>query len=151
MEFIGIDPGVSGAISVIDNNGKQIAFIKNKETERDVQEFLNSHNMAYFAVIEKVHSMPAQGVASSFKFGKSYGFLRGILVASGIPFEGVSPQKWQKVMECRTGGDKNVSKARAQQLFPTEKITHATADAMLLAEYCRRLYNERNAGKPDPF
>jgi len=37
-----------------------------------------------------------------------------------------------------TGGDKNVSKRRAQELFPEIKITHAIADALLIAEYARR-------------
>ena len=61
------------------------------------------------------------------------------LCAATIPYEEVTPQKWQKALGCRTGGDKNVSKARAQALFPLQNITHAIADALLLAEYCRRL------------
>lgn len=101
-----------------------------------------------FAIIESVHSMPKQGVASSFKFGRSYGFLRGCLIASGIPFEEVTPQRWQKELGCLSKGNKNVTKARAQQLFPSLKITHATADALLLAEYARRLYARRNPTAP---
>jgi hypothetical protein len=47
-------------------------------------------------------------------------------------------------MQCLTGGDKNISKRRAQELFPSLKITHAVADALLIAEYGRRL--ERGEG-----
>ena len=136
MFFIGVDPGLSGSIAVLDEVGNVVRVVKNSGTERDTFEALPGPESAR-AVIERVHSMPKQGVASSFKFGQSYGFLRGCLIAAGIRFAEVSPQKWQAVMNCRTHGDKNISKARAQQLFPKEKITHATADALLLAEYCR--------------
>jgi Holliday junction resolvasome RuvABC endonuclease subunit len=83
--------------------------------------------------------MPRQGVSSTFKFGTSYGFLRGVLVALEVPFEAVTPAKWQRSMSCLTKGDKNVTKARAQELFPEVKVTHAIADALLIAEYGRRI------------
>jgi hypothetical protein len=60
------------------------------------------------------------------------------LTAADVPFDEVLPVKWQTVMGCRSGGDKNITKARAQQLFPHVKVTHAIADALLLAEFCRR-------------
>jgi hypothetical protein len=60
------------------------------------------------------------------------------LTAAGIPFERVRPQKWQQAMGCMTKGDKNVSKRRAQELYPQLKITHATADALLIATYGTR-------------
>lgn len=144
MIYIGIDPGQSGGIASLvgDNTGTSPACVKMPETEKDCFDALEKlqriNFTAIFAVIESVHSMPKQGVASSFKFGRNYGFLRGCLIALGIPFEEVTPQKWQKALGCLSHGDKNVTKARAQQLFPALKITHATADALLLAEYCRR-------------
>lgn len=141
MIVIGIDPGLSGAIAAIGDGEPR--WIKLDSTERDIADWMKN-DLWQFAFIEKVHSMPKQGVASSFKFGQSYGFLRGLLVGAEIPFEEVSPQRWQKAMECLTKGDKNVSKSRAQQLFPKVKITHANADALLIAEYGRRLMNERN-------
>lgn len=142
MIFIGVDPGMSGAIAAIDGSGNIVRVVKNDGTERDTYEaFLGFDELVGIAVIERVHSMPKQGVSSSFKFGVSYGFLRGCLIASGVRFAEVSPQKWQAAMACRTGGDKNISKSRAQQLFPGYKITHANADALLLAEYARtKLY-----------
>jgi hypothetical protein len=63
------------------------------------------------------------------------------LTAAGIPFERVRPQVWQKAMSCMTGGDKNVSKRKAQELFPAIKCTHATSDALLIAEFGRRKNN----------
>jgi len=144
MLYYGIDPGVSGAIAVINDDGMLVDVVRNTETERDVWLWLSEYAKLGegVAVIEHVHSMPRQGVASSFKFGRSYGFLRGLLIASRISFTEVTPVKWQNAMRCRSKGVKNVTKARAQQLFPEEKITHATADAILLAEYRRHLHAE---------
>ncbi len=82
--------------------------------------------------------MPKQGVTSSFTFGKNYGFLIGLLTAIQIPFKFVTPQQWQKGMQCLTKGDKNVSKSAAQRLWPKVKVTHAIADSMLIAEYGRK-------------
>jgi crossover junction endodeoxyribonuclease RuvC len=79
--------------------------------------------------------MPKQGVSSTFKFGQGYGGLEMALTGWEIPFERVTPQRWQKEMGCLTKGDKNVSKRRAQELFPHLKVTHKLADSLLIAEY----------------
>lgn len=143
MIWLGVDPGVSGAIAAIDDTGRIVRIVRNDGTERDTFEALCGYeNSTLFALIERVHSMPKQGVASSFKFGQSYGFLRGCLIGAGVPFEEVTPQKWQTAMGCLTKGDKRITKARAQQLFPNVKIIHATADAILIAEYARRTRKE---------
>lgn len=145
--FLGLDPGnSSGSIGVVDAEGQYVASLKlPKATIHDVAAFVREHRpAAVFAVLEKVHSMPRQGVSSSFKFGTSYGELRMALAAVGVPFEEVTPAKWQAAMGCRSGGDKNVTKARAQQLWPAVKVTHGTADGLLLAEYARRLWAERS-------
>lgn len=140
MLIIGIDPGASGGIAWHTDGGMDCC--KMPETERDVWQALaeaaSDRTQPVKAYIESVHSMPGQGVASSFKFGRNYGFLRGCLIALEIPFEEVTPQKWQTSMGCRTKGDKNVSKSRAQQLWPGIKITHAVADALLICEHGRR-------------
>ena len=139
---IGIDPGASGGIAFIpDNNPAKAWTVKMPETLADLWDVLDGvgfDSTDHHACLEKVHSMPGQGVASSFKFGQGFGHLEMALTAARIPFSYITPQKWQKELQCLTGGDKNVSKARAQQLFPHLKITHALADALLIAEYCRR-------------
>ncbi len=137
MVYMGVDPGMSGAVALVSRHAVK-AFPFKKLTERDIWETFHGAG-ADFALLEQVHSMPKQGVASSFKFGRSYGFLRCCLVASGVPFEEITPVKWQTLMRCRTRGDKNITKARAQQLFPAIKVTHAIADALLLAELCKRI------------
>ncbi len=137
--YLGIDPGGSGGLALVSEGFAQAWKIP--EAETDAADLLRTHAPAIrIAYIENVHSMPKQGVSSSFKFGRSYGFLRGLLIALQIPFEQIEPRVWQQRMNCRTGGDKNVSKAQAQQLWPHLRITHAIADALLIAEACRRFH-----------
>lgn len=138
--YIGCDPGKSGAIAVLTADGRVVVVVRLDTTEHDIVESLRMviEGRTCRATLERVSAMPKQGVSSTFKFGASYGFLRGMLVALQIPFEEVTPQKWQQAMKCRSGGDKNVTKAAAQRKWPKENIVHATADALLIAEYCRQ-------------
>jgi crossover junction endodeoxyribonuclease RuvC len=151
MVFVGVDPGASGAICVMNDNGyAPISLCRLSNTEREVSDFLElfrAHADEVTALIERVHSMPRQGVASSFKFGQSYGFLRGLLTAHGVPFEEVTPQTWQKAMGCMSKGDKNVTKQKAGQLFPAVKVAHWNADALLIAEFCRRKFRMAELSK----
>ena len=137
--YMGIDPGYSGAIAIVDHRGSFVDCVRLKETEHDVSDFLSEcAPHVETAVLEKVNAMPRQGVSSTFKFGTSYGFCRGLLVCHRVRFETVPPGTWLRAMGCLSKGDKNVTKSAAQRLFPKEKVVHATADAMLLAEYARR-------------
>lgn len=136
---LGIDVGANGALALLDWNGNVIDVVKTANaTEHDISDSIaewKESGAPIVAFIETVHSMPKQGVASSFKFGDGNGFLRGLLIAHKIPFYYVTPQKWQTAMQCKTGGNKNISKAAAQRLYPDRKITHADADALLIAKY----------------
>ena len=138
--FIGIDPGVGGGIAVLDETGGILSMTKMPETDCDVLDAIRQGAIhgTPAATIEFVRSSPQMGVRSAWTFGVGYGRLRMALIASEVPFEEVTPRKWQTAMRCLTGGDKNVSKARAQELFPGTKVTHNIADALLIAEYGRR-------------
>jgi Holliday junction resolvasome RuvABC endonuclease subunit len=140
---IGVDPGANGAIAWIDERGKSCVE-KMPDTLQDLWELIRDitnfprsaiDGRKYKAYIEQVSSSPQMGVVSAFSFGRGYGNLEMALTAAGIPFERVRPQVWQKAMGCMTKGDKNISKAKAQELFPDKKIIHATADALLIALY----------------
>ena len=138
---IGIDVGASGAIAWIDERGKSCVE-KMPDTLQDLWELVVSISLnagtgglGVRAYLEAVSSSPQMGVVSSFSFGRGYGNLEMALTAAGIPFERVRPQVWQKAMGCMTKGNKNISKAKAQELFPDKKIIHATADALLIALY----------------
>lgn len=145
--YLGIDPGQSGGLALIDENGKHYASWKMPESERFIWDVID-HNasLADKAVIEQVHSFPGQGVASTFKFGVGYGGLRMALIAAYVSFEEVNPRTWQKALGIKPMDKKQEShrdfkkrlQAKAQQLFPTVTVTLAIADALLLAEYCRR-------------
>lgn len=137
--YIGIDPGQSGGIALLCDN--EVEAWKMPETERDVYDLLRGIKQGYpgvVAVLEKVGAMPKQGVASTWKFGQHYGMLRAFLIALGIPFETVPPGVWQRRMGCLSKGKKNVTKSKAQELWPQLRITHALADAVLIADDKRR-------------
>lgn len=146
--YLGIDPGINGglvALGELSTTGVPVISVEPMPaTERDVWDWFAQWRDA-IAIIERVHSFPGQGVASTFTFGKGYGGLRMALVGCGIPFEEVSPGVWlrglsipkRKPIETNTQW-KNRLKALAQQIFPSVKVTLATADALLIAEYCRR-------------
>jgi Holliday junction resolvasome RuvABC endonuclease subunit len=156
--YLGIDPGVSGGIAAIDGDGRVRLVSPMGSTEADTWAFVSnivalSRNEAgqtqVFAAIERVAASPQMGRSSAFTFGRAAGMIRMSLVAAEIPFDEVAPGVWQKAIGIRqkTGKtelgtthqkDKNINKARAQQLFPGVPITHAVADALLIAEFCRR-------------
>lgn len=145
--FIGIDPGANGGLAVIYQSHTE-AYPLKKNSPKWIADKLESlgETPVSTAMIELVHSMRGQGVVSSFNFGYNFGMLEGFLIGSGVPYERVTPQAWQKGYglfkqpgESHTD-KKNRHKALAQELFPDLKITHATADALLIAEYARRIY-----------
>jgi crossover junction endodeoxyribonuclease RuvC len=138
---LGIDPGYSGCVvSLHRETGEVDGLINLSETPHDIAEFVRARALSIDkAYLEKVGAMPRQGVSSTFKFGTSYGFCLGLLTSLLVPFEEVTPAKWQQVMKCRSGGDKKITKAAAQRLFPRMKVTHKNADALLIAEYGRRV------------
>ena len=142
--IIGVDPGANGGIAWI-TDGKACVE-KMPDTLQDLWELVVSISleagtggMGIRAYLEAVSSSPQMGVVSAFSFGRGYGNLEMALTAAGISFERVRPQVWQKALGCMTKGDKNVSKRKAQELFPDRKITHATADALLIAHYGTKL------------
>ena len=135
MTTIGIDAGKNGGIAWI-TDGKPCVE-KMPDTLQDLWELFRdiTSEGECRAYLEQIHSSPQMGVVSSFTFGNGFGHLEMALTAAGIPFERVRPQVWQKAMGCMTRGDKNVSKRRAQELFPSIKVNHYIADALLIAAY----------------
>lgn len=138
VTILGIDPGQSGGIAFVGYTNP-FAYPM-PDNMADIWDCFAGPRASLHAYIEEVHAMPKQGVSSTFKFGMGYGALLMALTAAGIPFTRVRPQVWQKEMGCMSRGDKNVTKRRAQELFPGLKVTHAIADALLIAEYGRRVH-----------
>lgn len=148
MNIIGIDPGKEGGIVLLsDDTSVVLPYSLKNSTEYDISTLIVELKLLgdCYCFIEKVGPARKQGVASMFTFGQGYGFLRGLLVAHKIPFEEVPPTVWQAYLKCRPRGTfsraehKQHLKQRSQQLFPSINITLATADALLIAEYGRRV------------
>ena len=136
MIWAGVDPGTSGAIAFVPEGAPPWCVRLNSNLADICDALREARSRAPVkAVLEKVHSSPQMGVRSAFTFGKSFGQCEAMLAMAGIPYLLVSPQKWQKDLDCRTGGDKNVTKRVAAMRFPSLKVTHATADALLLASW----------------
>ena len=148
--FIGIDPGQTGAIAMINETNIVIAL---KDWPGDeiqaaavVREIVIKNTVGLNAAIEYVHAMPKQGVTSMFKFGTNYGVWRGILAAFAIPFFTVRPQQWQKEVVKKAEG-KKAAVAAAGRMFPDAELygprggaKDGRADALLIAHWCRRQY-----------
>ena len=102
--YIGIDPGKSGGICVYDTATHTIDFRKMPDTIHGIVDRLRSikevcseiDSGEIKVVLEKVHSMPGQGVASTFTFGQGYGQLQGVIAALGLQCIEVIPNKWMK-------------------------------------------------------
>jgi crossover junction endodeoxyribonuclease RuvC len=152
MIFIGFDPGINGGIGIVDANGvfkfcDEIPTITSgKSREVDASGLTAMlRGDAYFPTkaiccVEKVGSMPGQGVASTFNFGRAYGAILGVLGAFGIQRVDVTPQTWKKHFHL-IGTDKEASRGLAVKLFPaaglTRKKDHGLAEALLMAKWLR--------------
>jgi hypothetical protein len=141
---IGIDPGISGGISIF-HLGKEPKAFKMPPTHRDIADlvlglFLEANKRA-MTYLEQVNVLPHDGTRSAKTFMVNYGALQGILSAYRMPYKLVSPAKWQRAMQLKPQGErtktikKNEHKAAAQRLFPEIRMTHALADALLIGQY----------------
>lgn len=175
MTIIGIDPGISGGICFLNVDNHTIkcypmptleeVFTKNgkKQTrlivdEDRITELLHEHaDRESIAVVEKVSAgafsgngqVRIQGATSSFRFGKAFGVVLGVLAGCGIPRANrhlVAPQVWKK--EYGLGSCKEDSIALACELFTCnsvdftvnpvtgrKKAMDGIAEAALIAEY----------------
>ena len=153
MIIIGIDPGISGAISVIEN--KKIlevydtpTMIEGKKNKRQInsaqvtniiKERLNERKDV-IVVVEQVNAMPGQGVTSMFNFGQSFGVIKGVCAALSLPIHFVIPAKWKKHFNL-IKTNKDASRTKVIEAYPEissklhRKKDSNRADAILIALY----------------
>ena len=153
MIIIGIDPGINGAISVIEN--KKIievydtpTMIDGKKNKRQIngaqvtnifKERLNGEKEVV-VVVEHVNAMPGQGVTSMFNFGQSFGVIKGICAALNLPIYFVRPSKWKKHFNL-IKTNKDASRTKVIEVYPEissklhRKKDSNRADAILIALY----------------
>ena len=153
MIIIGVDPGISGAISVLEN--KKIlevydtpTMIDGKKNKRQInsaqvtniiKERINNEKEV-IVVVEQVNAMPGQGVTSMFNFGQSFGVIKGICAALSLPIYFVRPSKWKKHFNL-IKTNKDASRTKVIEAYPEissklhRKKDSNRADAILIALY----------------
>ena len=100
--YIGIDPGVSGGIAILNNDGSVKDVVAMPETPRDILDFLSLYKEDSRCVIEDVgHGIPGQSSKATATFARHNGQLEMALLALDIPTEKVTPQKWIKVYQLK--------------------------------------------------
>ena len=148
--ILGIDPGVHGAAAVIDvSDGVapklidciDLPTVGVKAKERiDVHVFyawIDAQRPDY-AAIERGGSMPKQGIASSFKFGRACGAIETTVALCNVPYTLTEPAVWKRRLGL-IGSDKEASRQLALQMFPSaaallaRKMDHQRAEAALIA------------------
>lgn len=148
--FVGVDPGKKGGIAFIDNDLGTYNAYPMPETRNQIYKLLKELKVTYgetiYAAVELVHSMPKQGVASTFTFGKGCGVVLGVLTALDAIIYEPTPQAWKKVIMAGTDKSKDAAIQVAENLFPDIQLipkgcrvpNDGMAEALLLAEWCRR-------------
>ena len=148
---VGIDPGLSGALAILDSNQKielladlpiirdhKLAWVDGARLQTMLLEAI--HGRQCRAIVERVGSMPGQGVSSSFAFGVGFGSILSLLQALRLPIELITPASWKRQLGLT--GDKRASLDRARLLFPTAELHLAKhdgrAEALLIAHHVLR-------------
>ena len=123
LVVLGIDPGNTGALAFLNTEGE----IRDLEDMPVLGGFVNASLLADLivgygpikvAVVEQVHSMPKQGVASSFKFGVAYGTVLGVVAGQQIPIVHAIPTIWKKHWNLN-GKTKEFSRKKAIDVWPS--------------------------------
>jgi crossover junction endodeoxyribonuclease RuvC len=170
---LGVDPGLHGALACLRLTGEAVGVwpmpvTKGRRREVDARALAEmiarldapesgvEPRIALVAV-EDVHSMPGQGVASVFSFGRCCGAIEGVLASMNLARELVAPQRWQKevIGLPARGGDpkarRKATKARslayARRRFPSVslvpegcRVEHdGLSDSLAICEWARRL------------
>ena len=155
MIIFGIDPGVSGAISILEDKKIIEVFdmptmIDGKKNKKQVngsqvtniikERLNNDKEKEVVVVVEHVNAMPGQGVTSMFSFGQSFGIIKGICSALSLPIYFVRPTKWKKHFNL-IKTNKDASRTKVIEAYPeissklSRKKDSNKADAILIARY----------------
>lgn len=149
MIYIGIDPGsVSGALGAISHDGMYIDSFNIDHKDKHILALVFKSRILSLVdpkegaeiCMEQVHSMPNQGVSSTFAFGRAVGVISAVCELTNYPFHLVTPQRWKKHFGLTA--DKNEALDLARKLFPKASLKLKKdinrAEALLIAEYWRQ-------------
>jgi len=153
MMIFGIDPGISGAISILENKKvvevyEMPTMIDGKKNKKQVNGYEVTNiikarlnvSKEIVVVVEHVNAMPGQGVTSMFNFGQSFGVIKGICSALSLPIYFVRPNKWKKHFNL-IKTNKDASRTKVMEVYPeissklSRKKDSNKADAILIARY----------------
>ena len=152
MKIIGIDPGLSGAIAILENNKVLNVFdmpvmSEGKKNKRQLNSALLSNlikenigNADVASVVEQVKAMLGQGVTSMFNFGQTFGAIKGICAALELPIFFVRPSKWKKHFDL-INSSKDSSRTKVIEMYPkmsnllSKKKDVNKSDAILIARF----------------
>jgi hypothetical protein len=144
MIYIGIDPGKTGAVAVLDGPSAEVwdtPLIGKEYDTRSMADLLSKWTDAtgVLSCLELAQPMPREGVRSSWTNGYGFGLWVGTLASLAIPYKIVRPAVWKRQMGLAR--DKDQARARARELFPRTELHlkkhHGRAEALLLAAYAR--------------
>ena len=148
--YIGIDPGKSGAMAVIGTDINLYDFDLDLYIEilKDIKDLDSS--IPIYVGVEKVHSMPNQGVSSTFTFGQRLGEIEGVLKAIGFKYELIPPQVWQKSCGIPPKSDKKAIADIISTKFPSANLMgprgglkDGRSDSLGIAYYIKQKYKEQ--------
>ena len=147
--WIGVDPGaVSGALGAVDHHGNYLEAFDIEHQDKHILALVFKSRILGLVdpkegaeiCMEQVHSMPNQGVSSTFSFGRAVGVISAVCELTNYPFHLVTPQRWKKHFGLTA--DKNEALDKARELFPKAKLKLKKdinrAEALLIAEYWRQ-------------
>lgn len=155
MKVVGIDPGLHGALALID--GSEMVEVIDMPVANDlvnpygIAEILAGWGHVDGVAVESQQAYPRQGVSSSFKTGMGYGVILGVIGVMGRRVLHVTAATWTKNL--RVGKDKGAHRLAAQERFPAHAASFARvmddgrADACLIADWGLRTLLS-NAGVP---
>ena len=148
-KYIGIDPGKSGGIMIIDEKGEVSAY-KCPEKVFDMSVLFkisigDTPPDKVKLLMERVWARPSNATRAAFTYGVNYGQWLGIAASHEIKMYTTLPNDWIKWIGCPKGmivkDRKNWLKSKAKELYPElKKVTLATADAILITHYAREEY-----------
>lgn len=167
--FVGADPGMNGAIGIIDQFGRVLAVLDmpivtvkqkkprgktKKRRHLDASALITGLRDALhqrrpvLGALEYVHSMPQQGIVTTSVMMRAFGMLEMAFAATAIPYELIAPQVWKAVMLpglAKQGKAASIVQVRrtlpTSQTWVTQAKHDGRAEALLLAEYARRVHS----------
>lgn len=170
MNIIGVDPGLTGALALLNHHGLQAVHdiptmikgngegaVKNQVDPGALDDLLRAwiegkDKNEIMVMIEsqgpvRLPGNKILGGASAFSLAYTAGVIEGVVTALRLPREFVTPSVWKKALGLTAKGPdkKALARAMAQRYYPEADIhrvkDHNRAEAILIARYGHQKYH----------